>query len=363
MKMTYITTTCPYCGTGCGLNLIVTDAGVAGVAPLQRSPVGRGKLCMRGLNCVKASAENPAVPMINGESVDFEKAVAQAADLKKYSGEDLAVITSRRLSNEAQSGISALAKSLNAGIVGTFADGENDFADIKVKDIAKAQAVLVVGDCMRKLPLTGNQLFAVQEKGGRIFFAGEECYTAIQADEKVFAKDGTLEIPDSFLDALKSAENALVLYCVCDKFAAAAKEAAAKAGVKAVPVYDTSNGRGAAKAGFEPVLAKLSEKMPKAMLLFAETPLLDDDMYKAFAEKLEAVEFLVVVSSNECCLTDIANVVIPAGAFDTCDGTFTNWEGRIQMARKAADGKNIYDVISALSGGSVVCEQPDAAAQ
>ena len=43
MQMKYVTTTCPYCGTGCSFNLVVNNNKVAGVAPYQRSPVNEGK--------------------------------------------------------------------------------------------------------------------------------------------------------------------------------------------------------------------------------------------------------------------------------------------------------------------------------
>ncbi|RQD79902.1 MAG: hypothetical protein D5R99_04760, partial [Methanocalculus sp. MSAO_Arc1] len=39
MAMKYVQTTCPYCGTGCSMNLVVSDDKVVGVAPYHRSPV------------------------------------------------------------------------------------------------------------------------------------------------------------------------------------------------------------------------------------------------------------------------------------------------------------------------------------
>ena len=48
MEMKYVPTTCPYCGTGCGFNLVVKDKKVVGVAPWHRNPVNEGKLCPKG---------------------------------------------------------------------------------------------------------------------------------------------------------------------------------------------------------------------------------------------------------------------------------------------------------------------------
>ncbi|HJJ71307.1 MAG TPA: hypothetical protein O0X56_06585, partial [Methanocorpusculum sp.] len=43
MRFNYVSSICPFCGTGCGMNLIVTDDGISGIAPYHRSPVNRGK--------------------------------------------------------------------------------------------------------------------------------------------------------------------------------------------------------------------------------------------------------------------------------------------------------------------------------
>ena len=48
MEVKYVPTTCPYCGTGCGFNLVVKDKKVVGVAPWHRNPVNEGKLCPKG---------------------------------------------------------------------------------------------------------------------------------------------------------------------------------------------------------------------------------------------------------------------------------------------------------------------------
>ena len=48
MEMKYVPTTCPYCGTGCGFNLVVKDGKVVGVQPWHRNPVNEGKLCPKG---------------------------------------------------------------------------------------------------------------------------------------------------------------------------------------------------------------------------------------------------------------------------------------------------------------------------
>ena len=48
MNIQYTPTTCPYCGCGCGFNLVSVDGKLAGVEPWKRNPVNEGKLCPKG---------------------------------------------------------------------------------------------------------------------------------------------------------------------------------------------------------------------------------------------------------------------------------------------------------------------------
>jgi predicted molibdopterin-dependent oxidoreductase YjgC len=45
-----VLTTCAYCGCGCGLYLEVIEGFVVGTIPCKTSPVGEGKLCIKGWN-------------------------------------------------------------------------------------------------------------------------------------------------------------------------------------------------------------------------------------------------------------------------------------------------------------------------
>ncbi|HNX18582.1 MAG TPA: molybdopterin-dependent oxidoreductase, partial [Methanoregula sp.] len=47
----YTATTCPYCGVGCGLNLVSKGNTLLGVEPYKRSPINEGKLCPKGATC------------------------------------------------------------------------------------------------------------------------------------------------------------------------------------------------------------------------------------------------------------------------------------------------------------------------
>ncbi len=49
-KIEHIPTVCPYCGCGCGIELVLKNGEIAGVEALRSHPVSRGKNCLKGRN-------------------------------------------------------------------------------------------------------------------------------------------------------------------------------------------------------------------------------------------------------------------------------------------------------------------------
>ncbi len=83
MNFNYVPTTCPYCGCGCGLNLVVQDGKLAGVEPWKRHPVSEGKLCPKGLACDEFvhSEERLTVPLIKKDGKFVESTWDEALTL------------------------------------------------------------------------------------------------------------------------------------------------------------------------------------------------------------------------------------------------------------------------------------------
>lgn len=50
MQLEYVSAVCPYCGCGCGINLVVKDDRIVGVEPWKEHPVNEGKNCIKGRN-------------------------------------------------------------------------------------------------------------------------------------------------------------------------------------------------------------------------------------------------------------------------------------------------------------------------
>ncbi|WP_461752528.1 molybdopterin oxidoreductase family protein [Methanocorpusculum sp.] len=346
MQMNYVTTICPYCGTGCALNLVVRDGKAIGVTPSHRSPVCSGKLCSRGLHAAQALDEaRIEQPIIKGEPADWDTAISKAAELKKFAAGEVAVITSARLTNENQFLVMKFAKELGAGI--GIVNGGTGSSTTTLNEIKEADVILALGDVMKALPLTGNRILLAKEKGARILYLGPQSYTAVQADT-VEITDQYTELPPGFGALLKNAAHPVVVYQANDEAAAAL---AAGLKINAAVLYDTNNGRGAAAMGIAPV--SLPENI-KAALIIAETPEMEQDIYADLLEKLESLELSVVAASSETSLSGIADVVLPVTALHESEGTVTNWEGRIQKVKQAAvspEGvKPLADVLADLAG-------------
>jgi NADH-quinone oxidoreductase subunit G len=97
----------------------------------------------------------------------------------------------------------------------------------------------------------------------------------------------------------------------------------------------TPNTRGAEEMGlqagpaFEAILRGIREGMIKALVVCDENLAAD----QAIGQLLGRLEFLAVASANDNETTRLADVVLPSSTFAEKNGTFTNFEGRVQRIR------------------------------
>ena len=101
MEIKFVTTTCPYCGSGCSFNLVVKDGKIIDTQPCQRGPVNEGKLCPKGVFGFEFinSPDRLTTPLVrkNGELVpaSWDEALAVIAEnFAKYQPDEFAVISS-----------------------------------------------------------------------------------------------------------------------------------------------------------------------------------------------------------------------------------------------------------------------------
>jgi formate dehydrogenase (NADP+) alpha subunit len=101
-----VTTTCPYCGIGCQLALEIKGEKIIGVVP--GNGVNHGQACVRGHFGIAQLADHPRrlkAPMARRDGqltgVSWEEALGTAAErLKKYKGDEIAIISCAESTNE-----------------------------------------------------------------------------------------------------------------------------------------------------------------------------------------------------------------------------------------------------------------------
>ena len=106
-----IYTTCPFCGTGCGMLLEVMNGRLAGVLPCKTNSINEGKLCIKGWAAHEfvESPDRLKKPLLRKdgrlEEVEWDEALSFiAARLKAITGEhgpdSFGALSSAKCTNE-----------------------------------------------------------------------------------------------------------------------------------------------------------------------------------------------------------------------------------------------------------------------
>ena len=194
MKLEYIPTTCPYCGTGCGFYLKVRDGELVGVAPSKAHPVSQGTLCVKGVTAWEGVINGDRIkePLIkkNGKFVEavwdeaLELVARKFGELKKKYGPDsLGVWGSARCTNELNYLAQKLARAVFgtnnvdhcartchsptvAGLVRSFGSGAMTNSIDEIKDSA---CVFSIGSNVCEAhPVIGWRVRTAKDKGAKI---------------------------------------------------------------------------------------------------------------------------------------------------------------------------------------------------
>ncbi|KUL02372.1 MAG: Formate dehydrogenase, alpha subunit [Methanoculleus marisnigri] len=211
-KLRYVPTTCPYCGVGCGLNLVVNDGKLVGVEPLKRSPVNEGKLCPKGATCWEfvQSPDRLTTPLIKKNGKFEEASWDEAYDLiaskfketyEKFGPKSLGFQVSCRTPNEECYIMQKLArvafKTNNidncarichgpsvAGLSLSFGSGA---ATNPFEDLLNADVIFLIGsNPIEAHPLAGRRLVQAKKAGKKIIVCDPRYTpTARLADEYV----------------------------------------------------------------------------------------------------------------------------------------------------------------------------------
>lgn len=214
MEIKFVTTTCPYCGSGCSFNLVVKDGKIVDTQPCQRGPVNEGKLCPKGVFGFEFinSPDRLTTPLVrkNGELVpaSWDEALAVIAEnFAKYQPDEFAVISSARCCNEDNYAMQKFArivlKTPNidhcarlchaptvAGLAKVFGSGAstNSFDDLAIADL-----VFIIGsNNFEAHPLAARRIMQAKEKGAHIIVCDpRRTPTAKQAELHIQHRPGT----------------------------------------------------------------------------------------------------------------------------------------------------------------------------
>ncbi len=205
MEIRYLSTTCPYCGTGCGFNLVVRDGKVFDVAHWQRAPVNGGKLCPKGRYAHEFinSPDRLTKPLIKKEGRFVEATWDEAYDLiaerfGSYKPDEMACLSSARASNEENYLMQKFARvalktphidhcarlchaSTVAGLAASFGSGAMTNS---IQDISESKCVFVLGsNTFEQHPLIARSIIRARQGGAKVIVADPRYTpTAQQAD-------------------------------------------------------------------------------------------------------------------------------------------------------------------------------------
>lgn len=217
MNIQYTPTTCPYCGCGCGFNLVSVDGKLAGVEPWKRNPVNEGKLCPKGnFSYEFVHREDRLTTPLIKENGEFKEATwDEALDLvaSKLKGimevdpESLAFLSSARCTNEENYLMQKLVRTVIgthnidhcarlchgptvAGLAQTFGSGAmtNHLKSIQFSDV-----IFIIGsNTLEQHPLMWRRVLKAKANGAKLIVADPRFTpSAKKADLYIPFKSGT----------------------------------------------------------------------------------------------------------------------------------------------------------------------------
>ncbi len=195
--MEKISTTCPYCGCGCGLYLHVENNLITGVSPNRMHPVNHGTLCVKGWNCHEfvQHPERLQYPLLRDGSafrrVSWDEALgvtaAKLTEIKnKYGPDAIGILGSAKCTNEENFVLMKFARaaigtnnvdhcarlchsSTVGGLAAAFGSGAMTNSIDEIKD---ARALFVIGsNTTEQHPMIGMHMLEAKDRGATLIVA------------------------------------------------------------------------------------------------------------------------------------------------------------------------------------------------
>lgn len=386
---------CGLCSCGCSIVIEHENNEVFKIAEDVDLGVNHGFLCSKGrfgfelINAPERGKKALIKRKNEFSESSFDEAVEYVSskinEIKaKDGGKALGILVSPRLTNEEAYAAQKLARDIiGTGKVYSF---ENDLAlpDANYADIESADNLIVFNvDVTESNPVLGyairrasrkeeNTLTVFYPKTTALkrvatnFFTGKpsEVYEKMDCFLEGFTGKGEMK---KIAEGFKNAKSPLLVYNPYDEadlyYVQEVKRVVPN--VKTVPCKVKNNSQGIVdmgclnglKPGYETTeksqdfVKALESGELKGLLIFGENVFASHE-YCNIGDMLKKLDLLVVTDPFRSEVAEMADVYIPVALFAEKDGTFTNFEGRVQSVHKAVDnGLNTdLDFISKLAG-------------
>jgi predicted molibdopterin-dependent oxidoreductase YjgC len=349
------TTVCPFCGVGCGL--VVEDESAF---PLRHHPITQGSLSIRGwstgellrspLRVKAASVRSP-----NGSLQPIE--ISQAIELiverlqslrDRYGSEVIGILGSARLTNEENRLIRQLAVALGTPHLDSFQRlGYLPIGSVGLESLEEASTINVLAvDLAHRFPQIFKRVSKALNRGATVrFIDSRQVQLARMATEHVrplpgqelSAFSGTRDAGRETRDDERNGEEIVLVSSEIALQGQGVKAIEGLQGHKVMFLTDYVNQRGMIEAGVRPfpngasayeMLQRALTGDLKALLIFADDPF--EFFPELAAQAFSQIEFIVVADSVETQAMKYAHVILPGALLAEKEGTFTNFEGRVQ---------------------------------
>jgi formate dehydrogenase alpha subunit len=195
--MEKISTTCPWCGCGCGLYLHVENNIITGVSPNRNHPVNHGTLCVKGWNCHEFvhHPDRLTAPLIKDGAAfrraSWEEALGKTAarlsEIKEQYGPDaIGILGSAKCTNEDNFVLTKFARavigtnnidhcarlchsSTVGGLAAAFGSGAMTNSIDEIRD---ARVIFVIGsNTTEQHPMIGMHMLEAKDRGAFLIVA------------------------------------------------------------------------------------------------------------------------------------------------------------------------------------------------
>lgn len=383
-EMDHTTSTCTYCSDGCQLSVGSRGGKVHRIVARDRYVNGHNGefLCIKGRFAHEFinHPERIKTPLIRYKKggklipATWDEAIRFAAERFKEASNNVGVIASPRLTNEAVFSLKRFATEVvqtdNYAVSDAY-DLAPFFENLSVplathKDIYRAGTILIIGgEPNEEQPLTAKQVRqAVRNNGAKLIVVNsvpvvlkeqasqfihinpdsQDAFALAFADsvnDEILQKLGVAQVEiDDALKTIGETQGDLIIMFGGDlsleaqallaNSAANFASDARRVLLHPLPLYNNSVGAYDMMQGKKP----LADVLKNSRTLLIGGSLLPEQLQQA---NFGAKDFVVVQEMFETATTEFADVVLPAGSFAEVDGTYTNNDGLVQRVRQTIE--------------------------